>query len=262
MFNLIKNKNTLNLYLSHLTWTDYKNIVETRPLIILPMGSVEQHGPHLPLLTDTILSTKLAEKLARKLRGFIAEPFTYGARSDLFSGGGEAFVGTCSLSPETFLALAKNVLDELYLDGLRYFLILNGHFENASLLRESARRITRKSPDAKILFCNWWDVADLKVIRSYYPEDFPGMDLEHAGFLETSLMLYLASDRVKDPSFFPGETIKPPGYEIYPEHLNGLTEKSGALSSAKAANAKAGEEICNLVIEGLIKAVDSVFGQQ
>jgi creatinine amidohydrolase len=248
-----------NIYLSQLTWKEYEKVIKEEPVIIIPAGAVEQHGSHLPLLTDTILSTKLSEKVAIEIGGFIAEPFTYGTRSDLFSGGGESFLGTTSLSPQSFISMATNVLNEFCLDGFKRFIVLNGHYENAPLLREASREITQKHTKVSILFCNWWDIPDIQIIRSFYPGIFPGMDLEHAGFLETSLMLYLDANQVREQTLYPTETIKPSGYEIYPEYLNSLTRGSGSLSSAEGANAEVGKKLCDLVVAGIKKASNLAF---
>jgi creatinine amidohydrolase len=178
-------------------------------------------------------------------------------RSDLYSGGGESFPGTCSIRPETFLMLCTDILEELYLDGFRRFVLLNAHYENAALLREASRRLTKKYDETKILFSNWWDIPSRSKILDYFPENFPGMDLEHAGLLETSLMLYCFPELVKDKGIFPHEITVPPGFELYPEKLNDITGGLGALAPATNASAAIGKEIFQMVVEGLSDHINS-----
>ena len=84
------------------------------------------------------------------------------------------------------------------------------------------------------------------------------MELEHAGVLETSLMLYLFPDSVQERDMFPGETTCPPGFEIYPEAGPEIVG-SGALSPATHATPEIGSELCRLVIEGLADAARAAF---
>lgn len=249
-----------NYYLSSLTWQEYSLVSKNNPIIIIPFGAIEQHGPHLPLSTDAMLGMKFAEALAESTNNYIHESFMYGMRSDLFSGGGEFFPGTCSLRPETFLMMCEDILEELFSDGFRRFLLLNAHYENAPLLREASRRMCKNHEEARILFCNWWDIPPRHKILTYFPKDFPGMDLEHAGLLETSLMLYCFPELVKDKSEFPDELASPPGFELYPEEINTIAGSSGSLAPATNAGAKIGEEIFEMVVEGLTEHINLRLG--
>lgn len=255
-----KNSTNKNLFLSLLTWKEYHSVAESNPVIIVPFGSIEQHGPHLPLATDAWLGMKIAESVAEVTNSYVLESFLYGMRSDLYSGGGESFPGTCSLRPETFIMISSDLLEEVILDGFRRFVLLNAHFENAPLLREVSRRITQKYNDVNILFCNWWDIPSRSKILTYFPDDFPGMELEHAGLLETSLMLYCFPELVKEKELFPNEFTIPPGFELYPEKLNDVSKGLGSLAPASRASAIIGEEIFKMVIDGLTTHILSKLG--
>ncbi|MBN9344343.1 MAG: hypothetical protein BGO76_08980 [Caedibacter sp. 38-128] len=258
MYDIVNVENK-DVFLSFYSWEEYKAISQENPILIIPFGAVEQHGPHLPLLTDALLGMKFAEAVAVKLNCYVVDSFVYGMRSDLYSGGGEFFPGTRSLRPETFLMVAMDILEELHLDGFRKFVLLNAHFENASLLREVSRRHIKAHEEAKILLTNWWDIPPREKTLSFFPKEFPGMDLEHAGLLETSLMLHCFPELVKQIENFPSELASPPGYELYPEELNKVP-KSGALAPATSATSSIGSEIFSLVVSHLVKAIKVNFG--
>jgi creatinine amidohydrolase len=241
--------------LTHLSWPAYVRIAGAGGTVVLPAGAVEQHGPHLPLLTDALLARTLAQRLCGRLGCHFVEPLLYGTRSDPFSGGGEAFPGTLSLSPESFLALAHQLLTRLAQDGFRRFVLLNAHFENAPLLREAARRLTASRDDCKVLLCSWWDLLPPERLKKISPKELPGMDLEHAAFLETSLMLHLHPDLVGPRESFPDGAVRPPGYELYPEALQRPADHTGSLAPATTASAEAGERLCGLVLDSLERCV-------
>lgn len=246
-----------------MSWKEYKKAAKSGAPLMLPVGSVEQHGFHLPLLTDTILSTKLCEKIAPEINAYIAESWVYGTRSDLYSGGGENYPGTISLEPKTVINISHGVLNEFVIDGFKKFIILNGHFENAHLLRESCRKITTSNRDVRIIFLNWWDFLDTNILEKFYPRPFPGMDLEHSGVLETSLMMYLSPEYVNheciNKESFPRKKAKKPGFEIYPEKLSLNISASGCLSSPQGSNDRIGQIIYESVLKGIKAALPNLF---
>jgi creatinine amidohydrolase len=160
-----------------------------------------------------------------------------------------------SLRPETFLAVAVDILEQCALDGLRRFVLLNAHYENAALLREASRRLCSRYREARVLFCNWWDIPARQDIIDLYPTGaFPGMELEHGGLLETSMMLQLFPKSVGAPESFPDQLCRPPGFEIFPERPP-TASASGALAPADRASAEIGAKLCRLVVHGILEAV-------
>jgi creatinine amidohydrolase len=247
--------------LADLAWPAYHAAASADPIIIIPVGAIEQHGPHLPISTDAVIAQSLAAHLADQLDALMAETLTYGMRSDRWSGGGEGYPGTLSLRPETMVSLVVDILDGLAEDGFSRFFFLNAHYENAPLLREAARRITRRHPATRVLFSNWWDLLPKAELLTLFPDGFPGMELEHAGLLETSLMLHVAPALVQTDQVFPRTTIVPPGYETYPENSDPPIF-SGALAPATDATAQIGERLLGLLLRGAAEAARDVFGER
>src|ERR671921_504936 len=103
--------------LAEMTWPEIDEAIQRGAGVLLPVGSTEQHGYHLPLATDVILPTELALSVAEELDFLVAPPVSYGYRSRPLSGGGEGFVGTTSLQGRTLMALVEDILGELIRQG-------------------------------------------------------------------------------------------------------------------------------------------------
>src|SRR5262245_25892376 len=98
-----------NIVLSEMTWTEVEEAVKERPVALVPVGAVEAHGPHLPVSADTLIATEMAKRGAKKLkeRGVpsLILPPVYFTVAEF----GADFPGTLSVSPETAVALLRDV---------------------------------------------------------------------------------------------------------------------------------------------------------
>lgn len=106
-----------------MTWEELRDSIEK--VAILPVGSLEQHGPHLPLGTDTIIGVGIAQAVAEEIDAVVFPPVAYGYRSNPFSGGGPLFPGTVDLTAVTVMDLIKDILGEIIADGFTKVLIVN-----------------------------------------------------------------------------------------------------------------------------------------
>lgn len=169
-------------------------------MIIIPVGSIEQHGPHLPVDTDINSSYEIAKRAAMK-RGdvLICPPVWFG-----YSPHHMGFHGTITIRLETFLDLLKDICDSLYQHGFRKMLILNGHGGNRALINLVVNDFMR-THRTKILAASYWDLA-AREIRSIRKSEPGGMG--HACELETSVQLYLRQNLV-DTSEISKETWTP-----------------------------------------------------
>lgn len=108
-------------------------------------GATEQHGPHLPLGTDTFLPVELLKRVAERIDLLIAPPLHYGYKSRPLSGGGQGFVGTTSLRGTTLIDVTRDVVGEYLRHGFRRVLIVNWHMESSSFLYEGADLAVREA---------------------------------------------------------------------------------------------------------------------
>jgi mycofactocin precursor peptide peptidase len=153
------------------------------PLVVVPLGSVEQHGRHLPVATDTVVAQAVAEAVVPRLDGALLAPaLAYGA-----SGEHEGFPGTISIGTEALTGL----LVEYGRSAGRWagrVLLVNGHGGNLDALRAAVPLLRGEGRDVAWFACG-----------------VPGGDA-HAGRTETSLMLHVEPDAVQEGRAVPGET--------------------------------------------------------
>ncbi|MGJ7441208.1 mycofactocin biosynthesis peptidyl-dipeptidase MftE [Aquipuribacter sp. MA13-6] len=175
--------------LARLTWTELEG---RRPLLVVPVGSTEQHGPHLPLGTDSVVAEALARALVQDLHAdhpdldpVLAPPLAYGA-----SGEHDGFPGTVSVGLEV-LRLAVVELGRSARSWSGRLLLVNGHGGNARALAGAVDLLRQEGSDAA-----WWPCT---VPRSAVPAPDA-----HAGRTETSLLLHLAPADVRTGRARPG----------------------------------------------------------
>jgi creatinine amidohydrolase len=233
-------------------WEEYRDEVGRR-IVILPVGSLEQHGPHLPLNVDVVIPTSLAKMVAEELDAMVLPTIAYGYKSHPTSGGGQLFPGTTSLNGVTLINLTLDILRETYRHGGRKFLILNGHYENVAFVTEAIELFVEDAKDALVLLLSWWDqVSDEMVDEVFAEAGFPGWDTEHAAITETSLMQYFAPELVREDSIIDDQSERKVTYSIFPPPEN-IVPKSGVLYKATYASREKGEKLAKHVVDNIVQ---------
>lgn len=252
--------------MSELTWDVYqRRIRDEGAVVFVPVGAVEQHGYHLPLGTDWMMASYVARRAAERLGGIVAPPVTYAARSQVRTGGGPHRCGTTSLDAEVLIGLLANILCELSRHGARRIAVIDGHFENRFFLDEACYRAQRDSAlrgaeDLRILKMLYAEkIRPETMERVYAGLDFPGLDLEHGGILETAMMLYCHPELVDLSKIADEPTPDFPPYDVFPANPDWVPA-SGALSSGRAATREAGKLLVEEFVELVSDAVSAEFG--
>lgn len=246
-------------------WREYhRRIRDGRVPVFLPLGALEQHGPHMSMDVDVLLPTRMSMLAAERVGGLVAPPVTYGCKSQVKSGGGNHMPGTASLDGATMIHVVRDVVCEFARHGARKIVAMNGHFENAMFLAEGvdiALRDLRRDGvrDLRVMALSYWDFIGDDAVARLYPEGFPGWALEHGGVLETSMMLHLHPERVNMDAVEDHPPARFPPYDIFPPNL-AWTPPSGTLSSPKNATREKGELIVKVSGDGIHEAVASEFG--
>ncbi len=251
--------------MSELTWSEYsRRLKEEDAVVFLPVGAVEQHGYHMAMGTDWMLGTYMARRAAERVGGIVAPPITYAARSQVRTGGGPHRMGSVNLRSETLIALVYDVLMELARHGARKIAVIDAHYENRFLLDESCYR-AQQDLEAK-------GIRDLTIVKILYPEyikpetleavyqgrEFPGLDLEHAAHLETSMMLYCHPEMVDMARIVEEPPANFPTYDVFPVRPDWVPP-SGCLSSAGTATREIGELLVEEFVERVIGIVTAEF---
>jgi creatinine amidohydrolase len=176
------------LKLAEMTWQDVRDAQGA--VAVLPVAAVEQHGPHLPVTTDTDLVTAIAEAAEQRLSGSVVlcPALPYGASHHHF-----AFGGTLSLGAELFTRVAVELVRSLERSGFRRLVILNGHGGNITPARQALAVLSEESV-ADVALVTYWELAGA-AFQGQPPMESPA--LSHACEYETSMMLSVAGQRVQ-----------------------------------------------------------------
>ncbi len=252
--------------IADLTWYDFADAVKRDPVVLLPTGSVEQHGPHLPLFTDVILPVAVAEAVAERIGGLVAPPVTYGYKSQPKSGGGNHFPGTLSLDASVFIGLVRNIVNELARHGVRKVVLFDGHMENQWFLVEAADLALRDQKalgvtDLRIIKLGYWEFISKATEAVLFPDGILSWELEHAAVMETSVMLHLRPDLVRRDLIPDDPPAQFPPYDIYPLDPAAIPHH-GVLSSARAATAAKGACVMAQVVPDIAAALTAAFGER
>jgi creatinine amidohydrolase len=154
---------------------------------LIPVGATEQHGPHLPTGTDTIVASALCDAVSERTSAPVLPPIPVACSY----GHGTELPGTLSFSPELLAAVCRQYVEWAACSGLTRLLFVNSHFGNAASLSIATDHLRLFRPDLRVGFVNWWS-CDEEVARETVVE---GDDV-HAHRAETSLMLAIAPELV------------------------------------------------------------------
>lgn len=221
--------------LKNLTWPQVEKL--QRDVLIVALGSIEQHGPHLPLDTDSVIAQAIAQELHRtKTTSGLAPTVTYGA-----SGEHRDFAGTLSIGTSALTML----LTELIRDATRYWrsvLFINGHGGNSEAL--TAALLLAKSESRHVAVVSMkGDSADT-----------------HAGYQETSLMLHLDPTRVLLERLEVGNTA--PLHQLLPTMKESgvrAISTNGVLGDPTKASAELGSRLFNEAVDGAGATYDALL---
>ena len=239
---------------AHHTAASLRALAGERPVVILPVGSTEQHGPHLPLGTDSVIAEAIAVEAALSVRDevpvVVAPLLPYGYSARHFG-----FHGVLTLSMATLQALVLDLVESLKRYDLRKLLMLNGHGGNhAGLAAAAAVACAERGMTAAC--ANYWELIAPTVATW---RESPMGGIGHAGELETSLMMYLAGPRV-DAGPASAEIPRLPSERYVSEDMYGAGcvtypglfkhfSRSGVMGDPSTASARKGSTIFGLAVD-------------
>lgn len=242
----------MSLDFSHLT-TEKVSRLTGEKILFFPIGSVEQHGPHLPLSVDYNIPEVICSSLAQQFNGLIAPTIYYGARSLPQSGGGYEFPGTVYVRGEILIQYYFDVLVSFIKSGVKNISIINGHYENESYIFEAIDQLRDKNLlyECKVVVLSWWSVLSTSLMEELFGSQFVGWHAEHASLVETSLMMHLFSSMVNSIRV---NHHSPPkaGIMLHPVHTDEVSCR-GVLYRTTEASADAGERIFDEIIKQITR---------
>ncbi len=148
-----------------------KRIKQKKQIAIIPVGSIEHHGPHLPISTDSDIVTEISLRFSKKINGILLPTINYGISDEHFP------FFNLSVKKSTLSKMLDDICESLIKNGISRILIINGHYGNLDSLKGFQRKMKR---DRKIKVFSYWKYMD--------------REFDHAGNVETSIMLAISKN--------------------------------------------------------------------
>jgi creatinine amidohydrolase len=234
--------------IQHLSADDYRQ--EPFEKVILPLGSLESHGPHLPFGTDALTAWLLALDIAARLpKTAVLPPLNYGVSEHY-----RDFAFTVSVRFETEIQFLRDILESVYREGIRKVFIMNGHDGNIAPIEVASRSAKVDHPDFKIVSLDaWWNT-----IGDLLPKDFFAVwnGLGHGGEGETSICLELFPE-LCDASKAAGVVPKLPKYLEVKWLFKELTNTGASGDPTKGTREK-GKKMREVLVEAMVKAISEL----
>lgn len=215
------------------SWPEVEAAVARGLIAVLPVGALEQHGPHLPLTTDTVLASGVAARIAEATDALLLPAIAYG---DAWTA--EGWAGTLSLSPETLRATVTDIGRGLQRMGINGLVTLNGHFGNREPIALAAR--TLRETSFRVLSLDYPKLE--RIVVEICESEPAGPGFYHADEVETSMMLALAPDSVRLEKAVVEYPDFPELFGLEPMQLSAFN-RSGVFGDPRPATAEKGERL-------------------
>lgn len=239
--------------LAELTYKDVEEYLKTNKTIIIPLGSVEQHGPSMPLGTDSIIAESLAIELGKVSKRLVGPVLSPGISLIPHM----EFKGTVSLMPSTFTEVIKDTISSLYKHGFRNFLLVNAHGGNDGAIKNAIIELCYKLNDIKINTENWWKMENIASLA----EEVLGHSIGHACGTEAALILHINEKLIK-------KELSSSEYKKCPFIVSNnlvkkyITETGIINSDQKIANKELGKKIFELAVSNYMKIIKQLEERQ
>ncbi|MGW5377266.1 creatininase family protein [Nocardia sp. NPDC003999] len=236
-----------------ITWPEYRDSLRDR-LCVLPIGGTGAHGPHLPLGTDTIVVTRLAELLGERIPCLVLPPIPYGCRTNPARTGGE-FPGNADIRGSTLTALVTEVIAAAYQQGARRFVLLNGHYANGPFIFEACADLTRNAHGARLMTVCWWEMTTEQTRDAIAGESgVTRAEDNHAAVVETSLVMHLSPGSVRADRIVDDVAERPLRYSVLPLPASACTSQ-GVVYRARGASADIGSRVTEEILANLVREI-------
>ncbi len=241
------------------TWPEIREAVSEGRVAVLPVGTIEQHGPHLPLSTDVLCATEISRLAVERARG---EAILLPSVPYAFNIHHMDFPGTIAIEGPTFINYVTDIGKSLAHHGFRKILLVNGHGSNVPFLDIAARNITNQT-EAICAMVPWWSLIPKALFDELREAEWPG-GMAHACELETSLLLYFRGDLVqfekaqKDINFEKTEFFYwdlQSGSPVFFQEWFSRYSKTGAVGDPTKATREKGERFVQVAVDRLVALI-------
>ncbi len=241
--------------LAHSTWKEVEAF-DKEAVCVIPTGSLEQHGAHLPLFTDSLLSSSVAERAeARRPDIVLLYPCVWLGCSAHHM----AMAGTATADAETYIRVLTEIIRCATAHGFRKFFVLNGHGGNTEPNGVALRELKREYPNHLLAHCGYFALISQSVLDETLTGPIKG--IRHACEAETSMMMYLYPDLVRtDRLRDDGLSMEPPA----PAGLNIIQTfdeitTAGSFGYATQASVEKGQKLIEAAVDGVVAALEHLY---
>ena len=250
-------------FFPYLTWKDIQTMPDKENVVIIqPVGAIEQHGHHLPLIVDSAIGVgvlgKALAKLEPNIPAYALPNLFYGKSNEHWH-----FPGTITLSAQTLLAVLMEMADSIYRAGFRKLVLMNSHGGQPQVMEIAARDIHQKYGDFLVFPLFTWRVPNVA------KELISAKELElgiHAGDAETSLMLSLLPEQVKMeravaeyPQGLPEDSLLSMEGKLPFAWLTRELSQSGTLGDPTPATKEKGDRILESLVSGWVRVIQDIY---
>lgn len=246
------------VYTSEMTWVEINELMPRVQLAIIPAGSTEQHGPHLPLQSDTAFCLYLCRRAARMVYpiALVTAPVSIGISRHHIK-----FAGSLSLRPETFIDNIFDIAWSMKQHGVDKIVIINGHGGNQAAVKMAARKIHDELGLTSAAISYWELLEDKKayeILGTSPSGSYPG----HASEFETSLSLVIQPEHVRKDRMTGSEGLVFPPYERFLSKSEIEHSKTGVpKGDPRLASREKGEKLIKEIV-GEIASFLKNFGEK
>ncbi|MDA0287799.1 MAG: creatininase family protein [Proteobacteria bacterium] len=239
------------IYWEQLRSPQLKSLADVNAIVVVPVGSIEQHGPHLPVKVDALLATEVARRAALKVQThqpILVTPTVWCGLAEHHMD----FCGTLTLDFETFHALLRNLCRSIRHHGFRRIFLLNGHGGNIAALNVICSELVRELEGLRVVSGTYWTLPE--VAEKFAEILEVQQNVRHAGEAETSMMLVLEPELVDQSILNQADgTPEIPFYGSGVSRWVSFKEVSanGVIGSPSVATAAKGELLLEVASEGI-----------
>ena len=252
-----------NRFFPYLTWLDVQAMPDKENVVMIqPVGSIEQHGPHLPLVVDAAIGLgvlgQALHKLEPEVPAYALPPLFYGKSNEHWH-----FPGTITLSAQTLLAVLMEVAESVYRAGFRKLVWMNSHGGQPQVLEIAARDLHQKYEDFLVFPLFTWRAPH--VAGQFLTDQEKELGI-HAGDAETSVMLSIMPNQVRMekavkeyPQGLPQDSLLSMEGKLPFAWTTRDLSQSGVLGDATAATKEKGDRIMDSISDGWVQVIRDIY---
>ena len=231
--------------LEEMTWMEAEKALREARVVIIPLGAIEAHGPHLPLATDNYIVEKIAEEVAKRVNGLLLPLIPYGQVWSLSN-----FPGSLNVSDEHLFNFLVDICLSLHKHGVNNIAFISFHIGNGTVIKKAARYLKDNYGINVFYFVS----SGLSKVRELCESKQWHKSYFHAEEIETSIMLYIKPELVdmsKAEARYPDKKI----FEYYPQKWDELTDIA-VIGDPTVATREKGEKMLEIIIKEIVELLD------